>query len=114
VVSASGSVYCVGVNGYGQCGMPKDKLIVYDPQPVQGLSGERIVSVSLGYHHALACTEGKTLFVWGKGDRGQLGTVNTGPLPVATKVNIPAPVTAVSAGFMHSACVTGVAPFCVQ
>jgi alpha-tubulin suppressor-like RCC1 family protein len=53
----SGAVYCLGLNHYGQCGAGHDTVRVWEPAKVQGLDGEHIVAVALGFQHGLALTK---------------------------------------------------------
>jgi alpha-tubulin suppressor-like RCC1 family protein len=44
-----------------------------EPRPVKELTGEEIVRVTVGSSHAVALSKGGDVYVWGRGDAGQLG-----------------------------------------
>jgi alpha-tubulin suppressor-like RCC1 family protein len=68
-----------GGNGVGPVGMavnPEDSDeadLHLEPRPVKELTGEEIVRVSVGSSHAVALSKGGDVYVWGRGDAGQLG-----------------------------------------
>ena len=76
------------------------------PSPISGISN--VVSVAAGYEHTLALRTDGTVFAWGLGDAGQLGT--TGPLDPNCNLCTNAPaqcagltqVVAIAAGANHS------------
>jgi alpha-tubulin suppressor-like RCC1 family protein len=85
VYIAHTSVLCMhclqvwGGNGVGPVGMavnPEDSDeadLHLEPRPVKELTGEEIVRVSVGSSHAVALSKGGDVYVWGRGDAGQLG-----------------------------------------
>ena len=86
VLSETGRLFTFGLNHHGQCGTGKMCNNVWTPEPVMGLSSlfadqgranvtqeYPITSVALGLQHGLALDTEGHLFVWGKGERGQLG-----------------------------------------
>jgi alpha-tubulin suppressor-like RCC1 family protein len=76
LLTASGQLFAMGQNFYGQCGVGKtDPGILYEPQLVQGFDPDdaRVVDVAIGFEHVLAVTAGGSLYAWGRGDRGQCG-----------------------------------------
>ncbi|XP_022136857.1 secretion-regulating guanine nucleotide exchange factor [Momordica charantia] len=79
VVSAAigddGSLWIWGKSKRGQLGLGKDVMEAVRPSRVQALEGEKIVKVSFGWGHALACSEDGKLFGWGYYADGRLGNV---------------------------------------
>lgn len=105
VVTLDGAVYCFGVNKFGQCGLPKETQHVYQPTRVNIPS---CLAVDTGFQNCIALTKYGHVFAWGKGKRGQLGVdpiLEFSHMPV--KVHELEDVVAVSAGFNHSAALTG-------
>lgn len=86
VGQAGGTLYTMGLNNRGQCGVGYTSNNVWVPQQVMGLSegfaaegreymhqAYPISQVALGLQHGYAiCSQGN-LYSWGKGDRSQLG-----------------------------------------
>lgn len=133
VISEKGNVFAFGMNHHGQCGVGKMYNNVWLPsKPVVGLSSQfeeagqsnqeqeyPITSVALGLQHGLALNSHGHLYVWGKGERGQLGLKDSdkSSTPVAKRVThfrMPVDVgaqqwsedvsiTHISAGMNHSA-----------
>ena len=65
------------------------------------------MAVAAGLAHSAAFDEDGVLFVWGWGERGQLGTGNTDSRLTPTRVDgLPAPVAQIAAGQSHTAIVT--------
>lgn len=65
-------VRSVGGNSYGELGLG-DRLERHRFHPIPALKGKSIVCVSVGdWHNAAICQDGR-LYVWGRGDCGQLG-----------------------------------------
>ena len=107
ILSDSGEVYCFGLNHHGQCGLGHDSVRVWEPEMVQGLAGERVVHMSLGFSHAIVATESGRAFTWGKGERGQLGRVENKARLVAepivtTEETRGLDIVEVGAGFTHT------------
>ena len=68
---------------------------------------EDAMAVAAGLAHSAAFDEDGVLFVWGWGERGQLGTGNTDSRLTLTRVHgLPAPVAQIAAGQSHTAIVT--------
>ena len=61
-----------GYNYFGQLGLG-DTVSRTHFTPVPGLRGRRIVAVSSGDHHCAAVSATGRLYLWGRGDCGQLG-----------------------------------------
>jgi len=85
-VTASGKLYTIGLNGFGQCGIGRTSSNIWTPFQVTGLSAEfaakprqeidqshPIESSRLGLQHGVALNASGEVFCWGKGERGQLG-----------------------------------------
>ena len=65
------------------------------------------MAAAAGFSHSAAVGEDGSLFVWGKGARGQLGTGDTASrLDPRGVAGLPAPVRQVAAGFHHTGIVT--------
>lgn len=86
VGQVGGSLYTMGLNNRGQCGVGYTSNNVWVPQQVMGLSEDYAASgreylyqafpidhATLGFQHGYAvCSQGN-LYSWGKGERSQLG-----------------------------------------
>ncbi|CAM6105338.1 unnamed protein product [Calypogeia fissa] len=72
VLTGNGCIFAMGLNDYGQLGLPLDTPHSSDPVEVKGLPS-RCVFVSAGYHHSAAITEDGAVYVWGSNSNGQLG-----------------------------------------
>lgn len=71
-VQGESQVRSVGGNSYGELGLG-DRLERHRFHPIPGLRGKNVVCVSVGdWHNAAICQNGR-LYVWGRGDCGQLG-----------------------------------------
>ena len=65
------------------------------------------MAAAAGGYHSAAVGEDGTLFVWGSGEYGQLGTGDTANRLAPTRVaGLPAPVRQVAAGGSHTGIVT--------
>ena len=73
MLTACGAVMCTGSNAYGQLGQG-DTRKRYAFARVESLRGTRLATVAAGEDHAGAVAEDGRLFLWGRGDWGQLGT----------------------------------------
>ncbi|KAL5712589.1 hypothetical protein ACHQM5_014747 [Ranunculus cassubicifolius] len=77
VVSAAigedGDLWVWGKSKRGQLGIGENVVECGLPTRVDALAGEKIVKVSFGWGHALACTEDGKLFGWGYCADGRLG-----------------------------------------
>jgi len=133
VISDKGNLFAFGMNHHGQCGTGETSNNVWLPStPVVGLSSQfadegranleqeyPITSVALGLQHGLALNSRGHLYVWGKGERGQLGLKDSDKTsrPYATRLThfrMPSgdgsqqwsqdvAITNISAGLNHSA-----------
>lgn len=71
-------VWTWGSNKYGQLGMPYEQAHVQFPHQVEwSLDGERVASLKCGDYHNLLLTESGSLYSWGRGSEGQLGSGET-------------------------------------
>mmetsp|Transcript_83950 Transcript_83950/g.164396 ORF Transcript_83950/g.164396 Transcript_83950/m.164396 type:complete len:525 (+) Transcript_83950:81-1655(+) len=118
-LTKDGTVYCFGLNSFGQCGsIKRNKKYQLQPEAVDGLPPCKDVEV--GLQHGLALTEDGQVFSWGKANKGQLGNISKLPMG-STRLpddmnGLPAevplarfngdPVKQISAGFAHSAALT--------
>ena len=65
------------------------------------------MAAAAGGYHSAAVGEDGSLFVWGSGTHGQLGTGDTASRLAPTRAaGLPAPVRQVAAGFSHTGIVT--------
>jgi alpha-tubulin suppressor-like RCC1 family protein len=133
ILTSTGSLYTFGLNHHGQCGIGSKSNNVWTPQAVMGLStlfadeGRAqlqqeypIQKVALGLQHGLALDTEGHVFVWGKGERGQLGIQEQTTIESAQRVvkfRLPSKdgkqqwvtdlcVTNIAAGLNHAAVVT--------
>lgn len=73
-----------------------------------GIPGPKIIEIAAGSHHSLALLADGTILAWGSNLEGQLGLPGTsGLVNKPTKVQLPEPVKQISAGYYHSAFLTG-------
>jgi len=73
VLTACGAVMTTGENAYGQLGHGDTKRR-YAFTRVESLRGTRMSTVATGEDHTGAVGENGRLYLWGRGDLGQLGT----------------------------------------
>lgn len=73
VLTACGAVMTTGSNAYGQLGLG-DVRRRYAFERVEALRGTRLATVAVGEDHSGAVGTDGRLFLWGRGDWGQLGT----------------------------------------
>lgn len=80
ITKSDESLYCWGINSYGQLARPVDNLNPNKPNPsplkVEGIPGS-IVEVSTGSGFACAVNSAANLYCWGKNTFGQLGNDTT-------------------------------------
>uniref|UniRef100_A0AAV1T328 RCC1-like domain-containing protein n=1 Tax=Peronospora matthiolae TaxID=2874970 RepID=A0AAV1T328_9STRA len=77
-VTTDGTLYMWGETHWGQLGLPKESDALHESLPVkcslpESEDGEHVVQVSCGGTHTAALTNLGRVFVWGRGDSGQLG-----------------------------------------
>ncbi|KAG7343491.1 regulator of chromosome condensation RCC1 repeat protein [Nitzschia inconspicua] len=121
-----GTLYCMGVNNRGQCGVGTVSNNVWTPQPVRGLTQDRkkltrddatillpteqdepMIQVALGFQHGYALSQRGHVYSWGKAQRGQLGRmVDLDQDPWAGPIPMDERVIQISAGHHHGALLT--------
>jgi alpha-tubulin suppressor-like RCC1 family protein len=108
-IALSGSLYCMGSNAAGRLGIGDLNLTTQCSSPclVEGLSRYKCVDVSCGWGHTVAVTEDGSVFSWGVGDYGALGTGTTDSHWVPTQVRVPKVARQVSCGSRHTALLVG-------
>lgn len=73
-----------------------------------GLAGSKVVQIAAGSQHSLVLTSDGGVLAWGSNLEGQLGLHGvSGLINTPTRVHIPEPVKQISAGYYHSAFMTG-------
>ncbi|KAE8910583.1 hypothetical protein PF005_g15614 [Phytophthora fragariae] len=77
-VTNDGTLYMWGETHWGQLGLPKEFEAAHESLPVkcpllEGVEDESIVKISCGGTHTAALTNLGRVYVWGRGDSGQLG-----------------------------------------
>lgn len=72
VVTSEGSLLSFGWGHFGQLGIGSTANST-SPVPVTSLDGQRVVRISCGSAHSVACTDHGKVFSWGWGVNGQLG-----------------------------------------
>jgi alpha-tubulin suppressor-like RCC1 family protein len=106
---SSGQVKCWGFNGDGELGDGKS-MASKTPVSVNGISDAKQLSVNSIGSHACALTKAGTVKCWGFNFDGELGDGTTTDRNVPGVVSIPTPsgpVTAVSAGGVHTCSMEG-------
>ncbi|MEQ9161755.1 MAG: hypothetical protein RLN74_03545, partial [Ilumatobacter fluminis] len=73
---AGGTVSCWGNNSFGKAGINPAGGFVHAPNPIAGLTD--VVQVATEQSHVCALTGSGTVWCWGAGDFGQLGTGASG------------------------------------
>jgi len=87
VLTASGAVYCMGVNGHGQLAL--DDKIVLQMQELYPLKGKKVIQLAAGFQHTVALTSTGQVYAFGRNERGQLGVGHSKLQPTPSVVNIP-------------------------
>ncbi|GMF15482.1 unnamed protein product [Phytophthora lilii] len=77
-VTNDGTLYMWGETHWGQLGLPKEFEAAHESLPVkcpllEGDADESVVKISCGGTHTAALTNLGRVYVWGRGDSGQLG-----------------------------------------
>ncbi|CAH1776574.1 unnamed protein product, partial [Owenia fusiformis] len=75
-LTKAGEVYTWGKGDYHRLGHGTDEH-VRRPRKVSGLQGKKVVSISCGSLHCVACTDKGEVYTWGDNDEGQLGDGTT-------------------------------------
>lgn len=79
-------------------------VLVHD----SGLVGPKVTQLAAGSYHSLILTNDGGVTAWGSNLEGQLGLPGiSGLVSTPSKVPVPEPVIRVSAGYYHSAFLTG-------
>ncbi|XP_057791578.1 ultraviolet-B receptor UVR8 isoform X2 [Salvia miltiorrhiza] len=116
--SEDGELYLWGKNANGQLGLGKKaQRIVPLPCKVQCLDGVAIRTISLGFEHSIAITDNGEALSWGGGESGRLGHGHESSIlgfqkssreytPRLIKSLEGVQVKSVSAGMLHSACIS--------
>jgi regulator of chromosome condensation len=72
-----GSVWGWGLNNYSQTGHSEqggeDDAMILVPKVVPAFEGKKVLQLSGGMHHSIACTEDGALLTWGRVDGHQVG-----------------------------------------
>jgi len=104
-ITREGDVYSWGQSFNGETGLFTNVDTV--PRFAPAVTPFRVVSISCGHSHVLACTEAQQCIAWGENTCGQLGVgQKTKPSFKPTVLeHIPSQVVAVSAGWAHSVAV---------
>ncbi|GAB4821915.1 hypothetical protein N2152v2_008961 [Parachlorella kessleri] len=116
-LAESGNVWAWGTNDKGQLGVGSDVPSAGEPRLLKTLQGEKVTSIAAGADHSLALTAHGEVFSWGENGHGQLGHSKAPGLgffrlarpewkPRLLRGLETQKVTQISAGQMHSACVT--------
>lgn len=105
-------IFACGSNQEGQLGQENSAIGDSSSSPILvydcGLAGPRIIQIAAGSHHSMALTSDGGVVAWGSNLEGQLGLPGiSGLVSKPTKVPIPEPVKEISAGYYHSAFLTG-------
>ncbi|KAK6172413.1 hypothetical protein SNE40_016067 [Patella caerulea] len=75
-LTKSGSVYTWGKGDYHRLGHGSDDH-VRRPRRVNALQGKKVIDISCGSLHCVACTDQGEVHTWGDNDEGQLGDGTT-------------------------------------
>lgn len=74
VLTGKHEVWGFGSNNRGQLGLGENKVEVLEPVLID--IPEKASSIAAGYNHSIVITTSGSVYVFGAGDRGQLGTGN--------------------------------------
>ncbi|HVG57661.1 MAG TPA: RCC1 repeat-containing protein [Hyalangium sp.] len=99
---ADGTVWAWGLISEGQHGQVPQPGVHVQPVPIQVPGLSRVVSLSVGYTHALAVRRDGTVWGWGRNAEGQLGDGRQGPSGPVRQVQGLHGVEAVAAGAQFS------------
>ena len=111
-VGVDGALWAWGEGFYGQLGLgdTNDRLVPTLVGAEEVFGGSQVRTISCGGVHTLAVTEAGELWAWGQGAQGRLGLNDGQDRLVPTRVDpqhfAHAPISAVAAGYYHSAAVT--------
>ncbi|XP_020667003.3 secretion-regulating guanine nucleotide exchange factor isoform X1 [Pogona vitticeps] len=114
ILAGSGQVLSCGSNSFGQLGVPPTSAGCFFPQKIESLQG-KVVNVAAGLRHALAVTDGGSMFQWGIGMASQAKRACQGEMvPSFLKAKEPCEVTglenmtvkSVTSGSFHATALT--------
>ncbi len=115
-LTSSGRLFTWGYNEFGQLGVGIRTRNRSTPTEITSrislATGDKIISVSLGYDHSAALTSNGRLFIWGRNDSGQLGdgteTQRYTPTEITNHFSLSTgdKIIQVSLGDVHSAALT--------
>ncbi|WPB73142.1 hypothetical protein KYC5002_29270 [Archangium violaceum] len=97
---SDGTVWGWGNNLFGQLGIGTQSYGHYTPTQVQNLTNVR--DISAGPFHSIALKSDGTVWAWGSGYRGKLGTGTETDTNVPVQASTPVGLVSVSAGGSHS------------
>lgn len=98
-----GSLWAWGLNNFGQLGNPTGGSVSYVAAPVPGIAG--VISAAGGTNFTLALRDDGTVWSWGDGSQGQLGSGV--PTPTPFQVVQLDDVRVIAAGESHSLAIRG-------
>jgi len=112
-LSSSGALFTWGLASGARLGHYQGigvaSAVIEPDRPLSKLASVRIMSVSLGKHHSIAC-DGQNVWAWGSNHHGQLGlgtnAADTQPVPKRISGLKAHSVVSVSCGNKHSGVVT--------
>jgi alpha-tubulin suppressor-like RCC1 family protein len=116
-VGVNGRLWAWGFGSSGQLGLgdTNDRLVPMLVGAEEVFGGSKVRTVACGHVHTLAVTEAGELWAWGYGAQGRLGLMmivlwqdRLVPTRVGPQHFAHAPISAVAAGYSHSAAVTAV------
>lgn len=116
-VTQGGLVWAWGSNNKGQCGLGNEVDYAPEPRLIASLKNEKIANIAAGAEHSLAVTTTGEVYSWGCGESGRLGHGTPSALqfwgrsknelkPRLVRALETQKVSQISAGHMHSGCVT--------
>lgn len=96
-IKTGGSLYGMGLNGYGELGDTTTSLINYPER----ILGTNVTAIAAGIHHTLLLKTDGSLWVMGDNESGELGDGSTSPSTSPKKIESGG-VTAIAGGEYHS------------
>ncbi len=95
-----------GLNTWGECGVSSLRPVLPQAEEVAGVAGEHISQLSAGSSHSMVLEKGEgSVFTFGKGSSGELGSGKMDPVFTAARVEHLVGshhITSVAAGATHS------------